>query len=161
MISYDIDTYEILDLTEPMFEACGIECPKMIGGTCLADVNARDTTGKLITCPGWSSKFPNAATEVVHNWTLSNDQDEQAGDSVTGSAWYALFRTPKDERRESNPMQAGVILVEVSTGRTDVTRYATEAELNAAWAKIRAETWECPNENEVCSQEAPCPECTD
>lgn len=152
MLSFNVELHDITSLTEPMFGACSIECPAMIGAECPAEKGER--------CSGWSAKYSNAAAEVVHSWSMSSFQDEEAGD-CDRNGWYGLFRTPEAERSDDNPMRAGVILYNSPTGGVQVTRYDTEEELSRDWAKIEAEEWECPNDNEVCSQEAPCPECTD
>lgn len=133
MISYVIEPHDINTLTAPMWDACGIECPAMIG----ADCPGKELDGTR--CPGWSAKFSNAAAEVVHGWTLESFQDDQAGNSVEGDGWFALFRTPNDERHDDNPMGAGVILCELSNGAVQVTRFGSDEELTRDWAKITAE----------------------
>lgn len=138
-ITYGIETYEIAELTAPMWDACGIECPAMIGGMCPR--NTRDSkTQKWLVCPGQSSKFKNAAAEVVFGWSLESFQDEECGDAEYGGGWFGLFRTPKDAKSSNHPMGAGVILCVLSSGATQLTRFDTEEELTRDWAKIVSET---------------------
>lgn len=134
MISYNIEPHDITSLTAPMFDACGLECPAMIGAECPKNVQVK--TGVWGSCPGWSAKFPSAAAQVVHSWTLDGTQDEQCGDSVMGSAWHALFRTPESERTGNNPMGAGLILTELSSGAIELTVFDSAEELTEVWAKI-------------------------
>jgi hypothetical protein len=136
-ISYSIELHEITDLTWPMWESCGIECPAMIGGTCPREIRDQ-RTGGFLTCPGNSSKFTNAASEVVHSWTLDSGQSDECGNSVDGDCWFALFRNP-DAGTFDGPMGAGVILCETSMGFVQATRFTTMEELTRDWAKIQAE----------------------
>lgn len=133
MISYNIELHEITGLTWPMWEACSIECPAMIGAPCRGAA-----IGTEARCPGWSAKFSNAAAEVVHSWTLDSGQDEECG-NTDHSGWFALFRTPDDETHDDNPMGAGVILCVISSGAVQVTRFDSAEELTRDWAKIVAE----------------------
>lgn len=128
-MQYAVQPHDINRLTAPMFDACGIECPAMIGADC-PRVN-----GDGLDCPGWSAKFPSAAVEVVYGW----DADERAGGGESGHPWYGLHRTPEGERCDNNPMGAGVILVEFSDGAVQLTRFGSEEELSRDWAKIVAE----------------------
>ena len=169
MINYDIDPSDITSLTEPMFTACGIECPAMIGAPCPGNTSGRymdgpaDARHYASRCPGHSSKFPSAAAEVVYGWTLSNFQDEDCG-GENGETWFALFRTPDDERHDNNPMGAGVILCALSSGAVQVTRFDSAEELSRDWAKIVAEYED--DDPQVCedfcglhvSHEPPCKE---
>lgn len=151
-ISYSIELHEITDLTWPMWQACSIECPAMIGAPCPADNNER--------CPGWSAKYTNAAAEVVHSWTLDSGQSDECGDAVDGDAWFALFRNP-DDGTFDGPMGAGVILCITSQGFVQATRFATTEELTRDWAKIQAEYDECENGSPTCTEDDPCVLCYD
>lgn len=153
-IGYDIELHDIENLTWPMWEACSVECPAMIGGTCPADTNKR--------CPGWSAKYTNAAAEVVHAWTMDSQQSEECGDTVDGDAWFALFRNP-DEGTFDGPMGAGVILCVTSQGFVKATRFATKEELDKDWDTLVTENngSECPNDSPTCTPEDPCVVCHD
>lgn len=155
-ITYNIKVYEIENLTQPMWEACSIECPAMIGAKCPADIG----DGSYRRCPGWSAKYTSAAAEVVHSWTLDSGQSEDCGNSVDGNGWFALFRNP-DKGTFDGPMGAGVILVETCSGRVDVDRYDTSEALEEAWDTFLRETRECPYENDGCTGDDLCDECTE
>jgi hypothetical protein len=129
-ITYAIEHHDITSLTAPMWDACGIECPAMIGAECPGGMK----------CHAWSSKFPNAATEVVYGWSLSSFQDEETGSTDSGPGWFALFRTPDDELTPNNAMGAGVILCTVSSGAVSLTRFDSVDAMNQEWAKILADT---------------------
>lgn len=132
MISYNIEPHDITSLTWPMWDACGIECPAMIGADC------PDKPGEgTARCLGWSSKFPSAAAEVVWCWTMQNFQDEDCG-GEDGGTWFALFHAPKGESHDG-PMGAGVILCTLSSGAVQLTRFTSTEELTRDWAKIVAE----------------------
>lgn len=73
-----------------MWEACSVECPAMIGGTCGKDT--RHSTGK--PCSGWSAKYNNAASEVIYSWTMDSGQSDECGTTEYGGSWFALFRNP-------------------------------------------------------------------
>lgn len=137
-ITYPVELHEITNLTWPMWEACSIECPAMIGAECPGRLDRRNSTGGLMRCPGWSAKFPNAAAEVVHSWTLDSGQDEECGEQDR-DGWFALFKNPDDSTIDG-PMGAGVILCAISNGAVQVTRFDTEEELSRDWAKIVAES---------------------
>ncbi len=137
MINYDIDVHDIDDLTEPMWQACGLECPVMIGGKCRRD--ERDSrTNMFRTCPGWSTKFTNAAAEVVHAWSQSSGQSDDCGNAVEGDAWFALFRNP-DRGTFDGPMGAGVILTVASGGEVTADRFESADELEKDWALLLEE----------------------
>lgn len=132
-ITYNIEHHEISALTAPMWDACGIECPAMIGATCPAN------RLPVAVCPGWSGKFPNAAAEVVYGWTLESFQDEVCGGG--DDTWFGLF-TADETDPVDGPMGAGVILVVLTSGAVHLTRFDTAEELTRDWAKIVAETEE-------------------
>lgn len=147
-ISYGIELHDITSLTEPMWEACGIECPAMIGADCPGGMD----------CPGWSAQFASAAAEVVRSWTRGSGQSDDCGDAVDGDAWYALFRNP-DAGTYGGPMGAGVILCVTSHGFVGATRFGTAEALEEDWRELRDEAsrWvrdTCPD----CTDEAACPE---
>jgi hypothetical protein len=129
-ISYAIELHEITDLTWPMWEACSIECPAMIGADCPRKEGDR--------CPGRSEKYTDAASEVVHSWTLGSGQSDECGNSTEGDGWFALFRNP-DAGTFDGPMGAGVILHENSRGFIQATRFTTEYELDLDWTEIQSE----------------------
>lgn len=127
-ITYAIEEYEITSLTWPMWQACGLECPAMIGAPCKRE------SGKFCTL----YKFDTAAAEVVYSWTLDSGQSDECGDAGEGAAWFALFVNP-DASEHTGPMGAGVILCVLSGGAVSATRFDTAAELNADWEKLLAE----------------------
>lgn len=129
-ITYNIEPHDITDLTWPMWEACSIECPAMIGAECPKKNDER--------CPGWSAKFTDAAAEVVHGWTLESFQDEECGDASERDAWFALFKNP-DPGTFDGPMGAGVILCVTSQGFVQATRFKDTEELTRDWAKLMVE----------------------
>lgn len=133
-ISYKVELHDIIELTAPMWDACGVECPAMIGAEC-----PRDDSFPPVRCPGWSAKYPNAASEVIHSWTLESFQDEECGDSVEGSGWFALFVTSPEESAEDNAMGAGVILHETPQGHVSATRFDAPDALMKEWRKLLAE----------------------
>lgn len=155
-ISYSIELHDIENLTWPMWRACSVECPAMIGGTC-------NLHGASFSCPGWSAKFTNAAAEVVHSWTLDSGQNEECGNATDGDDWFALFRNTDGHTIEHGPMGAGVILCVTSQGFVQATRFDTKEELEEAWAKLVAEHdgSECPNDSPTCTSEDPCVVCHD
>ena len=148
MISYSIEPHDITTLTAPMWDACGIGCPAMIGADCPRKADE--------SCPGMSSKFGSAAAEVIYGW----DPSETCGGGETGHAWYGLFRNP-DASEHDGPMGAGVVLVEYSSGATHAERFDSVAALDREWGKILTETRECPYENDGCTGTALCEQCTD
>lgn len=127
-ITYRVQPHDITTLTWPMWDACGIECPKMIGAPCSGGMN----------CPGWSSKWSNAATEVVYGWSL-HWQPETCGDVDQPIGSNAIFRTPEDESHDDNPMAAGLILSTGSQGDVTLTRYETPTELDGIWSMLQDE----------------------
>jgi hypothetical protein len=129
-ISYDIKIHDITELTWPMWEACGIECPAMIG----ADCPRKDGDG--LSCPGWSSAFPNAAAEVVHSWTMDSGQSDTCGETESPIGWNALFRNP-DKDTHGGPMGAGLILSVSTQGFHHLTRYEATEELEADWSALQ------------------------
>lgn len=131
-ITYRVQAHDITTLTWPMWEACGIECPKMIGAGCPRGIGTADG------CPGWSSKWDNAATEVVYGWTLRSDQSDTCGDVDQPIGWNALFRNP-DRGTHDGPMGAGVILTTDSQGFVTLTRYDTVEERDADWSELQEE----------------------
>lgn len=138
-ITYRVQPHDIISLTTSMFDACGIECPVMIGAPCPSRDSDQymdgpaDAAHYAKRCPGWSAKFPSAAAEVVYGW----EPDERAGGNP--AEWYGLYRTPADERHDDNEMGAGIILCELTTGAVRLTRFDSEKELTRDWAKIVAE----------------------
>lgn len=136
MISYAIEPHEITTLTAPMWDACGLECPAMIGAPCPKDANP----WAHCTLP----KFTSAAAEVIYSWTLDSGQSEECGNSVDGNAWNALFRNP-DAATHDGPMGAGVILTETSGGFVTASRYATTDELEADWSQCLTDAGEPEN----------------
>lgn len=150
-ITYAVQPHDITALTAPMFDACGLECPAMIGADCSGK------NGSRLDCPGWSSKFPNAAAEVIYSWGA----DDRAGGGESGHPWYGLHRTPEDERSADNPMGAGVILTELSTGAVELIVFDSAEELAEVWAKLLHETRECPYEIDGCTGDEMCGQCTD
>lgn len=145
-ITYDIELHDITELTWPMWEACSVECPAMIGGTCGRATYNKD--GKWTPCPGWSAKFSNAAAEVVHSWTLDSFQSEECGNATDGPAWFALFPNHDTHRQHHDPLGAGVILCVLSTGAVQATRFESGEELTRDWAKIEAEAYDDNDEDE-------------
>lgn len=144
MYSYNVELHDIHTLTAPMFDACGMECPKMIGAACPADSGNQYMDGPADAkhyskrCPGWSAKFADAASEVIHGWTLDSRQDEEAGNACERDAWFALFKND-DVTALGGPMGAGVILCVTSSGYVQATRFKDTEELTRDWAKITAE----------------------
>lgn len=132
-ITYRVQPHDITTLTAPMWDACGIECPAMIGGTCRGTV-----AGDILRCPGWSGKYADAASEVIHGWTMESGQDEEAGNASERDAWFALFKND-DTTTFDGPMGAGVILCVTSGGYVQATRFKDTEELTRDWAKILME----------------------
>jgi hypothetical protein len=154
MISYNIEPPDITALTWPMWEACGIECPSMIGAPCPADVG----DGSYRRCPGWSAKFTGAAAEVVHGWTLDSGQSDECGDAECSIGWNALFRNP-DQGTFDGPMGAGVTLTTDSQGFVSVTRYETAEERDADWTALQEEEAKIDRHNcHLCSEGQYCAE---
>ena len=129
-ITYRVQAHDINTLTWPMWDACGIECPAMIGADCPGKGSVR--------CPGHSSKWSNAATEVVYGWSL-HWQPETCGDVDQPIGFNAIFRTPEDESHDDNPMAAGVILSTDSQGNVTLSRYETPTELDGIWSMLQDE----------------------
>jgi hypothetical protein len=151
-ISYAVEPYEITTLTWPMWEACGIECPAMIGADCPGK------EGDGLKCPGWSAKYSSAAAEVAHGWTMTSDQSEECGTTEFGGNWYALFRNP-DKGTFDGPMGAGLILTVTDQGFVSLIRYTDGYECDQAWKALEAETHECPHESPICTPDALCDAC--
>lgn len=143
-ITYRVQAHDITTLTWPMWEACGIECPKMIGADCPRGIS----TGE--DCPGWSAKFPSAAAEVVHAWSLDSDP-ETVGDVDQPIGWNALFRTTGEDDDTDTPTGAGVILHTDSQGFVSLVRYGTATELDGIWSMLQDEEAEFERAN--------CPQC--
>lgn len=151
MITYAVEPHDITTLTWPMWEACGIECPKMIGADCPRDGYPAKH------CPGYSVKFPSAAAEVLYGWTMDSSHDEECGNAIEGPAWHALFRTrPADPH--DGPMGAGAIFTVDSQGFTAATLYETISELDADWSALRKKEAEFDRANcENCTElNVPC-----
>jgi hypothetical protein len=153
-ITYSIEPYEITNLTWPMWDACSIECPAMIGADCPKKDDKR--------CPGWSAKFTDAAAEVVWHWTLESGQSEECGNATESDAWFALFKNA-DAGTFDGPMGAGVILCVTSQGLVQATRFTTEYERDLDWNKIIDEYVdnECENGSPTCTEADPCVLCND
>jgi hypothetical protein len=143
-----------------MWDACGIECPQMIGAECARGLDRRDAAGKLMDCPGWSGKYDNAAAEIIHGWTMTSDQSEECGGGETGGTWYGLFRSA-DASMHDGPMGAGVILTVTGQGFVHANRHGTPAGLDAVWTTLLRETRECPHETDGCTGDSLCQPCTD
>ncbi len=142
-IAYRVQAHDITTLTEAMWDACGIECPAMIGAPCPGGMG----------CPGWSPKWDNAATEVVYGWTMESFQSETCGDVDQPIGCNHLFRTPEDERHDDNPMGAGLILNADSQGFVALGRYENVTELDENWAQLQ--------EEEAKFERANCPACAE
>ncbi len=151
MIDYSVGLEDITTLTAPMWEACGIECPVMIGATCPGKDTSRymdgpaDAAHLRMSCPGWSAKFPNAAAEVVWSWSLESGQDDSAGTTEFGGNWYALF-VADSTAPENGPMGAGVILCVQSGGAVELSCFDTKTELDEVWEGIVKENEEPEDE---------------
>lgn len=135
-ITYAVQPSEITRLTAPMWEACSLTCPAMIGAYC--PKFAHKHNGSLIRCPAWSAKFVDAASEVVYGWMLEAMQDDEAGNASERDAWFGLFNND-DPTTFDGPMGAGVILCVTSGGLVQATRFNDTEELTRDWAKITAE----------------------
>ena len=133
MITVTITLDDFDHLTAPMWDACGLECPVMIGGTCRKD------DYRFCTLP----KFDTAAAEVLYSW----DASEQCGNSTDGPAWYGLFRNP-DVEEHDGPMGAGAIVTEYSGGSVYAVRYASAAELDKVWQELLIETDDTEGDDE-------------
>lgn len=163
-ITYAVQPHGITSLTAPMWEACGIECPAMIGAECPGQFDSRqymdgpaDAAHHAKRCPGKSSKFPHAAAEVVYGWSLSSFQDDTCGEAESSIGWNALFRTPEDERHDDNPMGAGVILNTDSQGAVTLARYYDAALMEAEWAALQQREADYERANcEDCTPDIPC-----
>lgn len=163
-ITYRVQAHEITSLTWPMWDACGIRCPRMIGADCPAKDSARYMDGPADaahfdkTCPGWSSKWDNAATEVVYGWSLSW-QPETCGDVDQPIGCNHLFPVPEKERADDNAMGAGLILNSDSQGFVTLTRYLDADLLAREWADLQQREADYFRDNcEECTPEGPCTE---
>lgn len=152
-ITYRVQPHDITTLTWPMWEACGIECPAMIGADCYSKIKRRDADGFVAACPGWSAKFPNAAAQVVHGWSMSSDQDDTCGDVDQPIGWNAIFRAAGEDDDTDGPMGAGLILTTGSQGDVTLARYTTVLELDTEWAALQKMEAEYDRAN--------CEDCTD
>lgn len=156
-ITYRVQAHDITTLTWPMWDACGIECPAMIGADCPGSADGHymdgpaDAAHHAKRCPGKSSKFPNAAAEVVWGWSL-HDQPEVVGDSEQPIGWNAIFRPTADDDTDG-PMGAGLILSTDSQGFVSLARYETVTELDGIWSMLQDE--------EAKYLRANCEECTE
>jgi len=149
-LTYRVQAHDIRTLTAPMWEACGIECPAMIGATCPGTVD-----GVITRCPGKSSKFPHAAAEVVYGWSLDS-QPETCGDTDQPIGYNALFRA-EDGDDPDGPMGAGVILTTDSQGFVSLARYETATELDGIWEMLQSEEAKYDRANCVeCADDGPC-----
>lgn len=146
-ITYRVQAHDITTLTWPMWEACGIECPAMIGAECPAiKAHLRQT------CPGKSSKWDNAATEVVYGWTMESFQSDTCGDVDQLIGCNHLFRNP-DSGEHDGPMGAGLIIHTDSQGFVTLTRYATVLELESDWQQLQEKEAEYDRANcENCAE---------
>lgn len=148
-ITYRVQPHDITTLTWPMWEACGIECPKMIGAACPAD----DAHFRK-TCPGWSAKWDNAAAEVVYDWSL-HWQPETCGDVDQPIGYNAIFRA--DPGEQDGPMGVGLILTTGSRGDVALARYTTALELDMEWGALQKMEAEYFRANcEDCAEGEPC-----
>lgn len=142
-ITYAVRPHDITTLTAPMWEACGIECPVMIGAECPGDTDGHYMDGPADAalhakrCPGKSSKFPHAAAEVVYGWAL-HWQPETCGDVDQPIGSNSIFRTPADEHNATNPMGVGVILNTDCAGNVYLTRYTDADLLEREWATLQS-----------------------
>jgi len=109
------DIENINTLEQKHWDACSLRCPSLSGGTC--------GSGRMTGCPGWSSKFPSAAAEIVYGWTLGTNQDDSCGNSSEWNWWAAVF---KAERL--------IIQEEGCNGAVYLLSFDTDAELNEAWS---------------------------
>lgn len=154
-ITYRVQPHNIRTLTWPMWEACGIECPAMIGADCPGNYDGRDPSRELTTCPGWSGKFPHAAAEVVHGWSLDS-QPETCGDTEQPIGFNAIFRAEDGDDPDA-PMGAGVILTTDSQGSVSLVRYETATELDGIWGMLQDKEAEYDRANcEECTDDGPC-----
>ncbi len=161
-ITYAVQPHAITTLTAPMWEACGIECPAMIGAPCPGNTDGHymdgpaDAAHHAKRCPGKSSKFPHAAAEVVYGWSL-HWQPETCGDVDQPIGCNSIFRTPEDEHHDDNPMGAGVILNTDSQGAVTLARYYDVALMEAEWAALQQREADYFRANcEDCTPDAPC-----
>lgn len=149
-ISYAVQLHDIHTLTAPMWDACGIECPKMIGASCPADEpHFRGT------CPGWSAKYPSAAAEVVDGWSL-DAQPEVVGDTEQPIGWNARFDIGAGDDI-NGPMGAGLILHTNDRGAVTLTRFETVSGLDGVWSALQEEEAKYDRANCVeCTDDGPC-----
>jgi hypothetical protein len=101
------------ELEAKHWQACGLECPVMNGGTCL------NKQGQMCT----GAKFENAAAEILHSWSLDSGQDEECGHSEFGNGWHALFREDR------------CILYTNSQGFVGAMQFDTTDEMEKVWAE--------------------------
>lgn len=147
-ITYRAQPHDITELTWPMWDACGIDCPAMIGADCPGKDGGR--------CPGRSSEFPHAAAEVVHGWTLGSGQSDTCGEADSPIGWNALFRNP-DAGTHDGPMGAGVILSTDSQGFVYLTCYESADSLESEWADLQQREADYDRANcEECADGEPC-----
>lgn len=147
-ITYRVQPHDINTLTWPMWEACGIECPKMIGAPCQHPNGNCSRFGK----------FPNAATEVVYGWTMESFQSDTCGDVDQLIGCNHLFRAAGEDDDTDGPMGAGLILHTDSQGFVTLTRYATVLGLESDWQQLQEKEAEYERANcENCAElNVPC-----
>lgn len=155
-ITYRVQPHDITTLTWPMWDACGIECPAMIGADCYGRIKRRNADGFVMACPGWSAKFSNAATEVVYGWSM-HWQPETCGDVDQPIGCNHLFRAAGEDDDTDGPMGAGVILSTDSQGFVSLVRYGTLTELDGIWSMLQDEEAKYDRANcEDCAEGEPC-----
>lgn len=98
------------------------------------DLASNGTKISELTEKDWSteyglSKFDSIAAEKLYSW--DPDRDNTCGNSTDWHWWAAMF--PGDE--ETPALGAGVIVEEMSGGRTAAIRYDTKEDLDEAWAE--------------------------
>ena len=71
-------------------------------------------------------KFDTVAAAVLHNWSMTSDQNDDCGDAQLGNGWHARF----DSER--------AILREDSARFVSAWRIPDTADMDDMWAKIEA-----------------------
>jgi hypothetical protein len=111
--------------------------------------------------PYGPGKFNTVLDSYVYSVSLDGGCDAETGDAQY-LGWYGIMRNGRtifrdhdpfleplnDEEKEQLTSSAGVILREDSQGFVYVTYYATDAELDAAWAQIEKEQEQEESEEE-------------